>query len=219
MSTKTTKTTNNDRVQNLGGGTYQVFLDGQPSGKPVKRSQGGKAEAERRLAQLLEERDSATATRPSEAGGDKPEAGAPDAQADTTPDGESDDEPEQLTLLQVREGRVLHWPRPTGGGNLPIRGKAGTVVHFDDPLLDTVGRMSEETRRKHGLVESYQLDKLEPAPAGAVLTPHQNRGAQQVYDELGFEGVAYASARSPHVRPPAPRRQRTTESVPAIDGE
>lgn len=81
-----------------------------------------------------------------------------------------------VELLQVRKGgRSLFWP-PRAGGLL--RGHAGTVVPRDDPLIDHSGL--------------HQSHVLEPAPAGAVVTPCDCPAAQALYRELKYTSVPFA---------------------------
>lgn len=132
--------------------------------------------------------------------------------------GDTEASPRGPRLLVVRDAYTLHWPHRS----LPVRGGAGTVVAEDDPLLDT-SRLPDEVRERHHLLVSDQHFKCRAAAAGSQLTPHMNSGAQKVYDEVGYDAVAF---QAPDDTPPpktgathaaAPPRQRTDVQVPAVD--
>lgn len=72
-------------------------------------------------------------------------------------------------LLQVKAGCVLHWPPPIS----TRRGGPGFVVKSGDPFI----------------AECRHL--LEPAPAGAYLSPHSNPAAAKEYARQGYLDEAF----------------------------
>ncbi len=127
-------------------------------------------------------------------------------------------------LLRVRKGRTLHWPRRSSRGGPQARGGPGYVVWSDDPLINTE-TLPKGLKDRHGLQnEDNQLHKLEPAPADAVVSGHQNKGAQAIYNELNYEKVPYGYTDPdegfvPTNMRPSPSTQSTEVVVPPVDGE
>lgn len=103
---------------------------------------------------------------------------------------EQDEQPEQpgalppgVTLLEVKPSRRLVFPFSRAG--FPLWGLAGTVVRSDNPLLDVTAEDGTRVAQMH---------QLRLAPEGAVVTPHSNREAKQIYERLGYTGHPYQPA-------------------------
>ena len=128
------------------------------------------------------------------------------------------------TLLTVRDGFMLHWPRLKRRSGHPLpRGGAGYNVWDNDPLLNTI-TLGPKIIEAYGVnPDDCQLHKLVPAPEGASPSPHNNLAAHKIYMEIGFDGYRFGHTHDdeeqllqPTPTRPTPNAQDTDVVIPPV---